>query len=119
MARGRKQTLELIVGLLRQIEVGTANRKTVPIACKEAGPAEQTYYLYGLVFFCKRRSSDGHKTVRVNVSVNKGEGVGRDNNILIVACSNALSQGFRSQGSSEASSTHFQLHALHQPSTRS
>ncbi|MGA2753550.1 MAG: hypothetical protein ABSE53_07255 [Terracidiphilus sp.] len=37
MARGRKQTPEQIVGLLRQIEVGTANGKTAAIACKEAG----------------------------------------------------------------------------------
>jgi transposase InsO family protein len=32
------------VGLLRQIEVGTANGKTAAIACKEAGITEQTYY---------------------------------------------------------------------------
>jgi cell division protein FtsB len=32
-----------IVGLLRQIEVGTANGKTSGVACKEAGSAEQTY----------------------------------------------------------------------------
>lgn len=44
MARGRKRTPEQIVGLLRQIEVGTANGKTAAVACKEAGIAEQTYY---------------------------------------------------------------------------
>jgi putative transposase len=44
MARGRKRTPEQIVSLLRQIEVGTANGKTLPQACKEAGIAEQTYY---------------------------------------------------------------------------
>jgi putative transposase len=44
MARGRKRTPEQIVSLLRQIEVGTANGKTMPQACKEAGIAEQTYY---------------------------------------------------------------------------
>ena len=32
MARGRKQTPEQIVGLLRQIEAGTANGKTAAIA---------------------------------------------------------------------------------------
>ena len=30
--------------MLRQIEVGTANGKTLAVACKEAGSAEQTYY---------------------------------------------------------------------------
>jgi putative transposase len=44
MARGRKQTPEQIIGLMRQIEVGTANGKTAAIACKEAGITEQTYY---------------------------------------------------------------------------
>jgi len=44
MARGRKQTPEKVVGLLWQIEVGTANGKTSAIACKEAGIIEQTYY---------------------------------------------------------------------------
>jgi putative transposase len=44
MARGRKRTPEQIVSLLGQIEVGTANGKTLPQACKEAGIAEQTYY---------------------------------------------------------------------------
>lgn len=44
MARGRKRTPEQIVSLLRQIEVGTANGKTLSQACKEAGIAEQTYY---------------------------------------------------------------------------
>jgi putative transposase len=44
MTRGRKQTPEQIIGLLRQIEVGTANAKTSAVAYKEAGIAEQTYY---------------------------------------------------------------------------
>ena len=44
MTRGRKQTPEQIIGLLRQIEVGTANGKTSAVAYKEAGIAEQTYY---------------------------------------------------------------------------
>ena len=44
MARGRKQTPEQIVELLRQIEVQTASGKTLAVACKEAGIAEQTYY---------------------------------------------------------------------------
>jgi transposase-like protein len=44
MARGRKQTPEQIVNVLRQIEVAMANGKTAPAACKEAGIVEQTYY---------------------------------------------------------------------------
>ena len=44
MARGRKQTPEQIVNVLRQIEVAMANGKTTPAACKEAGFMEPTYY---------------------------------------------------------------------------
>ena len=44
MGRGKKYTAEQIVSLLRQIEVGTANGKMTPQACKEAGITEQTYY---------------------------------------------------------------------------
>jgi transposase-like protein len=35
---------EEIVSLLRQIEVGIANGKSTPQACKEAGINTQTYY---------------------------------------------------------------------------
>jgi len=44
MARGKKHTPEQIVNVLRQIEVAMANGKTAPVACKEAGITEQTYY---------------------------------------------------------------------------
>jgi putative transposase len=44
MARGKKHTSQQIVNLLRQVEVGVANRKTLPQACKEAEIVEQTYY---------------------------------------------------------------------------
>ena len=44
MGTGRKHTPEQIVNLLRHIEVATANGKTNPAACKEAGITEQTYY---------------------------------------------------------------------------
>ena len=44
MARGKKHTAEQIVNLLRQVEVGLANGKTLPQACKEAEIVEQTYY---------------------------------------------------------------------------
>jgi Transposase len=44
MARGKKHTAEQVVNLLRQVEVGVANGKTLPQACKEAEIVEQTYY---------------------------------------------------------------------------
>jgi transposase-like protein len=44
MARGKKHTPEQIVNVLRQIEVAIANGKATPLACKEAGVTEQTYY---------------------------------------------------------------------------
>ena len=44
MSRGKKHTAEQIVNLLRQVEVGVANGKTLPQACKEAEIVEQTYY---------------------------------------------------------------------------
>jgi putative transposase len=44
MGRGKKYSAEQIVSLLRQIEVGTANGKMTPQACKEVGITEQTYY---------------------------------------------------------------------------
>ena len=44
MARGKKHTPEQVVNVLRQIEVAIANEKTTPLACKEAGFTEQTYY---------------------------------------------------------------------------
>src|ERR1017187_9449513 len=44
MAKGKKHTPEQIVSLLRQIEVAVANGKTTPVACRENGITEQTYY---------------------------------------------------------------------------
>ena len=40
----RRYKPEQIVNLLRQIEVGVANGKTTPQACKEAEITQQTYY---------------------------------------------------------------------------
>ena len=40
----RRYKPEQIVTLLRQIEVGIANGKATPQACKEAGITTQTYY---------------------------------------------------------------------------
>jgi putative transposase len=44
MGKMKKHTPEQIVSLLRQIEVAVANGKTHPIASREAGITEQTYY---------------------------------------------------------------------------
>ena len=44
MARGRRQTPEQIVQLLRQIEADTASGKKTAKACYEAGICEPTYY---------------------------------------------------------------------------
>lgn len=44
MDKAKKHTPEQIVNILRQIEVAVANGKTYPIASREAGIVEQTYY---------------------------------------------------------------------------
>jgi transposase-like protein len=44
MGQAKKYTPEQIVNMLRQIEVGIANGKTHPIACREVGITEQIYY---------------------------------------------------------------------------
>jgi len=44
MGRGKKYQPEQVVNLLRQIEVSVANGKSTPLACKEAGVTEQSYY---------------------------------------------------------------------------
>ncbi len=43
MAR-KRFSAEQIVTLLRQIEVGMAQGKAAPIACREAGISQQSYY---------------------------------------------------------------------------
>lgn len=44
MGKAKKHSAEQIVNLLRQIEVAVANGKTTPLACREAGITDQTYY---------------------------------------------------------------------------
>jgi len=44
MGRGKKYQPEQVVNLLRQIEVAIANGKSTPLACKDAGITEQSYY---------------------------------------------------------------------------
>jgi hypothetical protein len=44
---------EQIVVLLRQIEVLMSQGKAAPVACREAGISQQSYYLYGRPSRCK------------------------------------------------------------------
>jgi len=44
MGKAKKHTPEQIVTILRQIEVAVSNGKTAPMASREAGITEQTYY---------------------------------------------------------------------------
>ncbi len=43
MKRGRKPSAEQVVLMLRQIEVQTAQGKSIAVACKEADVSEQSY----------------------------------------------------------------------------
>jgi Transposase len=40
----RRYTAEEIVTVLRQVQLGIANGKTTPQACRDSGITEQTYY---------------------------------------------------------------------------
>lgn len=44
MKRGQKPSVEQIVLMLRQIEVQTAQGKSIAVACKESDVSEQSYY---------------------------------------------------------------------------
>lgn len=44
MTKGKRLQPEQIITLLRQIDVLTANGKTLAQACKEVGTVEQSYY---------------------------------------------------------------------------
>ena len=44
MKRGRRPSAEQVVLMLRQIEVQTAQGKSIAVACKEADVSEQCYY---------------------------------------------------------------------------
>jgi hypothetical protein len=43
-ATGKRFKAEQIVNLLREIDVLTANGKTLPEACKQAGISDKSYY---------------------------------------------------------------------------
>ena len=43
MRRGQRPSAEQVVLTLRQIEVQTAQGKSIAVACKEAGICEQSY----------------------------------------------------------------------------
>lgn len=44
MARGRKNSVEQIIGKLREAEVLQSKGSSVPEICRELGVSEQTYY---------------------------------------------------------------------------
>ncbi|SFM46935.1 transposase, partial [Methylobacterium pseudosasicola] len=44
MKRGQRPSAEQVVLMLRQIEVQTAQGKSIAVACKEANVSEQSYY---------------------------------------------------------------------------
>jgi putative transposase len=44
MKRGQRPSAEQVVLTLRQIEVQTAQGKSIAVACKEANVSEQSYY---------------------------------------------------------------------------
>ena len=44
MGKAKKHSPEQIVNLLRQIEVAVSSGRTTPLACREAGITDQTYY---------------------------------------------------------------------------
>ena len=44
MKRGQRPSAEQVVLMLRQIEVQTAQGKSIAFACKEADVSEQSYY---------------------------------------------------------------------------
>ena len=50
MATGKRYKAEQIVNVLREVDVKTANGKTIPEACKQIGISEQTYYRWRKVY---------------------------------------------------------------------
>jgi hypothetical protein len=59
MAKGKKHTPDQIVSLLRQIEVAVANGKTTPVACRENGITEQTYWITEQTYYRWRKEYAG------------------------------------------------------------
>ena len=49
-ATGKRYKAEQIVNMLREVDVKTANGKTIPEACKQIGISEQTYYRWRKVY---------------------------------------------------------------------
>jgi len=49
-ATGKRYKAEQIVNMLRDIDVKTANGKTIPEACKQIGISEQTYYRWRKIY---------------------------------------------------------------------
>ena len=48
--KGKRYKAEQIVNLLREIDVMTANGKAIPMACKQIGISEQTYYRWRKIY---------------------------------------------------------------------
>jgi len=49
-ATGKRFKAEQIVNMLREIDVKTANGKTIPESCKQLGISEQTYYRWRKIY---------------------------------------------------------------------
>lgn len=49
-AIGKRYKAEQIVNMLREVDVKTANGKTIPEACKQLGISEQTYYRWRKIY---------------------------------------------------------------------
>jgi putative transposase len=67
MGRGKQHTAEQIVNLLRQVEVGVENGKSLAQACKESEIVEHTYYRW-------RKEFGGLKVDQARASEGAGAG---------------------------------------------
>jgi hypothetical protein len=93
MTRGKKHTAEQIVNLLRQVEVGVANGKTLPQACRGVEIVEQTYYgwrkeygsetnRFSFAFSCSSPSADALEAIPAaqGYVVRRSQSHGTENN---------------------------------------
>jgi hypothetical protein len=63
----KRFSVEQIVAVLKQAEAG------LPVAdlIRQVGISEQTYYLYGLLPFCKRKFANGLNRDRLQTSIRR------------------------------------------------
>jgi iron complex outermembrane receptor protein len=100
MARGKKNTPEQIVSLLRQVEVAVASGKTTAQACKEAAITEQTYYRW-------RKANGGIPLTTGNDPLN-GTGCGATlTSATLAACYSTFGSPYRSWSFWDKISYHF------------